>query len=133
MYEDVDEVDTPAQTAALLAQVVAAQKREELRSPGIERMLVKMPTLVPKVAHGERIRERSEFIFAKVKSPNLSRQACWKIARALEEARIEEYRIYNAIDRLENVSNRGAYFLACAKGAFKAVGLSWLEEEWVDA
>lgn len=99
----------------------------------VQKVLFEMPKMTAKKAIGQRINERYELYVAKLNSPRCEKQIVWKVARAVEEARIEEARIAAIFPRLENASNRGAYFLACAKGAFLAVGLSWHEEEWQDA
>lgn len=124
---------TERQERELQKQIALKQSKERQREEFTQPRLLSLPQLVPVRSCGERINERFEYILGKVQCPNLSRAAVWKVARAIEEKRIEEHRIASIFPRLEIVSNRGAYFLACAKGAFKAVDLSWFEEEWEDA
>jgi len=116
-----------------LRQVEDARNRELRRVDASQPRLITLESLVPAKSCGQRINERFELLRAAVASPSLSSQALWKVARAIEEARIEEGRIMRILPALENVSNRGAYFLTCAKGAFLAANLSWMEEEWSDA
>ena len=108
------------------------QNKQRLDRP-VQSVLRLFNQMVPEKALGMRISERFEFMKAKLNAPGLRSEIIWKVARALEEKRIEEYRIAGVYARLENASNRGAYFVACAKGAFAAVDLSWFEEEWQDA
>jgi len=99
----------------------------------VQQNLITMPARTPTKALSMRIQERFDRYTRNLKDKYTSKRMIWKIARAVEERRIEEERIEAIWDRLDNVANRGAYFGAVAKGAFKAVGLSWIEEEWQDA
>ena len=98
----------------------------------VQQVLLSMPALAPRKAVGLRISDRFERYVAAAAAPGLQKAIVWKVARAIEEGRIEESRIEAIFPRLENVFNRGAYFVACCKAAFLACGLAWHEEEWSD-
>lgn len=99
----------------------------------VPQILIAIPSLKPVPAIGTRINERYEEYKRRLNSPATKNFVLWKVARAVEEKRVEESKIAAIFPRLENASNRGAYFMACAKAAFLSCGLSWLEEEWTDA
>ncbi len=110
-----------------------AQLQRENKPPDAQRVLLAIPALTPRPAVGVRINERYELYRSLLKCPGTRTAIVWKVARAVEEGRIEESRIASIFSRLELASNRGAYFVACVKGAFLSSGLSWFEEEWTDA
>lgn len=96
----------------------------------IQPVMIEMEKLKPKRALTMRIQERFDRYHRQLADKYTSHRMIWKIARAVEERRIEEARIEAIWQRLDTVENRGAYFAAVCKGAFKSVGLSWIEEEW---
>lgn len=106
---------------------------ENRKDQPVQQLLIHLPSLRPKKAIGQRIGERMEQYSAKLKDNRTSKDLLWKVARAVEEGRVEEARIERIWPSLEIAHNRGAYFVASAKAAFKSVNLSWLEEEWEDA
>ena len=115
-----------------LAKIRDLQTKERTDAP-VQSVMQLFKPQIPVRALGVRINERFERMRARINAPGLRSAIVWKVARAVEESRIEESRIEGIYERLELASNRGAYFVACAKGAFLAAGLSWLEEEWKDA
>jgi hypothetical protein len=105
-------------------------QRQHAKPDHVQNVLFSLPQMVPKKSTGTKINETYEIYVAKLNSPRCEKQIIWKVARAVCEHRIEESRIAAIFPRLEVASNRGAYFVACAKAAFKAVNLSWFEEDW---
>lgn len=115
-----------------LAKLRDLQEKNRKDAP-VQPVLLSLPSLTPKPALGVRINERFEQYRQQLHCPGTRAAIVWKVARAVEEGRVEESKIASIFPRLENASNRGAYFVASAKGAFLSCGLSWHEEDWSDA
>jgi len=108
-------------------------QREHQRTKPIQQMLIQVPQPKPIIAQGKRIETRAQYFEGKLRGAGVRTAITWKCARAIEEQRIPEAAISGIFSKLENAHNKGAYFVACAKAAFKQFGLSWIEEEWQDA
>jgi hypothetical protein len=105
-------------------------QREHDRTKPIQQMLVTIPPLKPVIAQGRRIETRAQYFEGQLRGAGVRTSITWKCARAIEEQRIPEASIVSIFPKLELAHNKGAYFVACAKAAFKQFGLSWIEEEW---
>lgn len=115
-----------------LRKIIDLQQQHRRDYP-VQKLLIKIEPLPPRIAIGTKIQARADYYAGLLRGLSVREQIQWKVARAVEEHRIPEAQIAAIFPRLENALNRGAYFVACAKGVFAQNGLSWFEEDWNDA
>lgn len=96
----------------------------------VQQILIKIDALVPRLASRQNIEKRVDELQRKLNKRGVNDAIVWKVARAIEEGRINEASVASVWPRLETANNPGAYWVASVKGIFAQNGLHWHEERW---
>lgn len=96
----------------------------------VQQILIKIDALVPRLATRQNIEKRVDELGRKLNKRGVNDAIIWKVARAIEEGRINEASVAGVWPRLETANNPGAYWVAAMKGVFATNGLHWHEERW---
>lgn len=96
----------------------------------VQQVLIKIDALVPRPATRANIENRVDELGRKLNKRGVNEQIIWKVARAIEEGRVNEASVAAVWIRLEVAHNPGAYWVAAMKGIFAQNGLHWHEERW---